>query len=126
MIAPAVIAGVTFQGLMDANEVVIERVERNRSDVVLDLFAEGIRQLSEAAHVHPHSEIAALCVECADMLALGLIPDDFAPCADVLVRTIPGFGLQIGTIELDQHPVINVVAKDLINGRQLWPMPVAG
>ena len=50
------------QRLMDANEIVVERVERDCCSVVFNLLAECVGQPSKAAHVHPHREIAALNV----------------------------------------------------------------
>ena len=45
-----------------AAPVVEEEVDRDGGGVVLDLLGEGIRQLGEPLHAHPHGEILALDV----------------------------------------------------------------
>jgi hypothetical protein len=45
---------------MNADEVVSHHMQRNRMRVVLNFFAESVRQPSEPAYVHPDGEIAAL------------------------------------------------------------------
>ena len=44
------------QRLMDADEVVIHHVQRNRVGVVLDLLREGVGKAGKAAHVHIFAE----------------------------------------------------------------------
>ena len=45
------------QGLMHATEVVVHMKQREHSDVIIELLAEGVRQPSEPPHIHPHVEI---------------------------------------------------------------------
>jgi hypothetical protein len=52
---------------MDADEIVIEELMRQRVAVILDLFREGVRQPREAAHAHPHIEVLALDIRGRDM-----------------------------------------------------------
>ena len=42
------------EALMDAHEVVVHVVKRNRVHVVLDLLGESVGQLSEPSHDHAH------------------------------------------------------------------------
>jgi hypothetical protein len=51
-------------------------VDRQRGDVVFDLFAEGVRQPSESAHRHSHREVLALDIARADMLRIGVSDAD--------------------------------------------------
>jgi hypothetical protein len=50
------------QCLMDADEVVIHHVQRDRVSMVFDLLGKAIGQAGEAAHVHPHSQVLAFDV----------------------------------------------------------------
>jgi len=43
---------------MNPNEVVVHVMERQRGDVVLDLFRERIGQSGKPAHLHPERQIA--------------------------------------------------------------------
>lgn len=60
-----------LERLMDAAEIVIHEVQRNRRFVVLDLLAERIGQASEAAHSHPHGEVLTLDMGCRNVLLVG-------------------------------------------------------
>ena len=44
---------------MDADEIVLHRMECDRGGVVLDFLCKRIRQPREAAHVDSHCEVAA-------------------------------------------------------------------
>ena len=57
---------------MDADEIVIHEVERQRVAVVLKLLRKGIRQPREPAHGHAHREVLALGIRRADVLCVGL------------------------------------------------------
>lgn len=61
--------------LMNLAEVVIHEMERNGMSVILDLLAEGVRQPSEAAHVHPHGQVLALDVTGRDMTGIRIASD---------------------------------------------------
>ena len=47
---------------MNPDKVVMHVVDRNRSNVVLDLFREGIRQPSESSDLYSHGQVLALHV----------------------------------------------------------------
>ena len=53
---------------MNLDEVVREVAERNRRDVVLDLFAESVRQPREAAHGHADRKVMAFDIAGIDVL----------------------------------------------------------
>jgi len=48
------------QGLVNAPKVVMHVKQRDHRDVILKLLTEGVRQPSEAAHIHPHVEVLPL------------------------------------------------------------------
>src|SRR5213078_52280 len=47
--------GSDSQGLMNPGKVVIHVIERNRMTVILNRFAEGVREPGEAADTHSHA-----------------------------------------------------------------------
>jgi hypothetical protein len=76
--------------------------------------------------VHAHREIAALNIRCADVLPVRFASNDFALCPNAFRRAIARFRLRIGTINLLQHGVVNILAKHGINGDQVRPVAVTG
>lgn len=51
-----------LQGFVDAPEVVVHKMKRNRMFEVFDLLAKPVRQAGKASHPHSHSEILAFNV----------------------------------------------------------------
>jgi len=78
---------------MNSHEVVVHVKQRQHSYVILNLLAEGIRQASEAPHVHPHVKVLALDIAGADVLWVRVAPVGF-DCSIGLQR--PG-GIQSHT-----------------------------
>ena len=78
---------------MKAHEVVIREVESDRSLEIIQLFGKRIGQPGETAHVHPHRQILALNVGCADVLWVRIAHYNLAFTADALGWRIPFFGL---------------------------------
>jgi hypothetical protein len=60
------------QRLMHARKVVVHMEQGDHRNVVLNLLAEGIRQASEAPHIHPHVEVLSLHVACRDVRVIGI------------------------------------------------------
>lgn len=60
---------------MKLAEVVIGKVQRDSSFVILELLTEGVRQPRESADVHSHREILALDVGCADAVRVRISAD---------------------------------------------------
>lgn len=63
------------QGLVNPRKVVVHMKQRDHSDVVLKLFAECVRQASEAAHVHPHVEVLPFDVRSRNELVIRIADD---------------------------------------------------
>ena len=61
---------------MHARKIVVHVEQRNHCDVIVELLAEGIRQASEAPHVHPHVEVLTFHEAGRDVLLIG-VADDF-------------------------------------------------
>jgi hypothetical protein len=62
--------------------------ERYRRAVVLDLFAERIRQAGETANRHPDAEIVSLHVAGADVLRIRIAESYNSCCAGAHVRAV--------------------------------------
>jgi hypothetical protein len=60
-----------LQRRVDADEVVVEEVQRHRIGVVLDRFAERVRQSRHAARVHPDVQVVPLGIRRADVARIG-------------------------------------------------------
>lgn len=63
------------QGLVDADEIVVQEVNRERMAKILDLLGEGIRQARESALLHSDGQILAFDVAGRDVLADRLTVD---------------------------------------------------
>ena len=60
---------------MNPDKVVPCEVQAKRSPQILPLLAEAIRQPSQPPNLHPHSEVLALNVRCANTLRIGIADD---------------------------------------------------
>jgi hypothetical protein len=85
---------------MDTDEIVIHRVQRDRANVVLDLFRERIGEPSEAAHVHPHGEVRPLGIGRAYMVGIGIAGYFPLASADALGGAISLLASRISAVEL--------------------------
>jgi hypothetical protein len=90
-----------FERLVDAEEIVVHKVKRDRRDVVHDLFAKAVRQPGEPAHPHSHREVLALNVAGTDVLAIRVAGDRAPLCADALRRAVAGVIRSIRAVDLD-------------------------
>lgn len=112
---------------VNADEVVIHHVQRDRVGVVLDLLREPVRQPREPAHVHPHGEVLALGVGRRDVLRFGVALDRLLPRAGALGRAVAALGaLGSGAVQLDQHRVIDIAAERALDRVEVSLVAVAG
>ena len=58
------------QRFVDSSEIVVDRMDRNHSHVILNLLAVTICQSGKAPHAHPHCQIVAFHVGRADVLGI--------------------------------------------------------
>jgi hypothetical protein len=63
-----------------------------------------------------HCEVLPLNVACGDMFRIGTPCNPYFPASDALCGTIAGFGLPIIPIQLDQHRVVYIVPKSVLDG----------
>ena len=71
--------GGDFQGLMDANEIVVHEIDRHHVRVVCGLLAKGVRQSRHPSIAHADIEILALGKGRADFQT-GPLPEKEAAC----------------------------------------------
>jgi len=113
------------QRLVNAAEVVVHEVERERVLVVFHFLRECIRQASEPAHGHSHREVLALDVTCGNVFAVGPSGNDRGDCADALCRAVAGFLIaRIASVKFDQHGVINLSSECEIDSGHIGPVTV--
>ncbi|SRR5258708_6900980 len=115
------------QGLMNPRKVIVHVKQGDHRNMVLDLLSEGIRQASEAPHVHSHVEILSLDVAGRNVLLIGLADHFDSLGAKTLRRAIPLLSLdRIVAIDLDQLRVINGGPKSIRDSRQIHLVAVRG
>ena len=114
------------QGLMDPREVVVHVKQRNHRDVVLKLFAERVRQASEAAHVHSHVEVLPFHVAGGDVLRFRLTDDFHAFGAKTLRGAVALLSLRIVAEDLHQLREVDRLAERIRNGSQVHLVAVRG
>ena len=108
---------------MDSAEVVVHVVDRDRGNVIFDLFGECIRQAREAAHLHPHREVLPLDVAGRDVLRIGIADLRFLLAAKALGRRVAclrgGLARNASTVDLHQYGVIDVTLKRIVDRVQI-------
>jgi hypothetical protein len=87
-VTPAAMAGVVLSVLMNADKVVREEMQRHRVSVVFHLLWKRIRQARHAARVHPHIEIVALRIGCADVRHIGVALNSGLDSASAFGRAV--------------------------------------
>ena len=96
-------------------------------DVVLDLFAEGVRQPGEPTHLHPHGEVLSLHKAGGDVGRVGIAKYRVFLDARTLRGAVPFLPLRVVAVDLDQLGVVDVKqSKGIGNSRQIHPVAVRG
>lgn len=101
---------------MDAVEIVVHEVQRDRVGVVLHLFGERVSQACEAAHVHPHRQILPFHMGGADLLGFRVSCNDNLLGAGALrgrVANVSGLEAFDFAVHLHQLRIVNLFAKGL-------------
>lgn len=119
--------GSDSQGLVNAPEVVIHEINRQRVRVVLNFLRKPVGQTSESAHRHSHRKILALNEARRNVFSLWVAFDHCRNRADTLRRTITVlFFARVWAVQFDQHRIINVHPKRKLNGSQINVVAVRG
>src|ERR1017187_556284 len=114
------------QRLMHTREIVAHVKQRNHRDVVVQLFAERIRQASKAPHVHPHVEILALHEAGRDVILIRVADNFHALGSKTLCGAVAFLSLGIVAENLHQLCVIDLISKRVRHGKQVHLMAVRG
>jgi hypothetical protein len=114
----------SFQGLMHAPEVVVHVEQRDLVHVVVNLFAEAVRQASEPAHVHSHGEILSFYVTGTHVLWIGVTDDFHAFGSQTLRGAVALLSLRIVAEDLNQLREVNGVAECIRNSSEIHLVPI--
>jgi hypothetical protein len=79
--------------------------------MVFGLLRKGVRQLRHPPVAHPDIEVLALGKRCADALRIGVAFDRMLACASANRGAIAPLSFSRGTINLDQHSIVNLGAE---------------
>ena len=107
---------------MQAYEIVEREVERKGVKMVLDLLGKGVGQPSETPHSHAHRKVRPLDVRRADMFALRMARHARLAASHTLGRAVASDRvLGAGTIDFDEHSLVDVAAENRANRHQDRP-----
>src|ERR1039457_2025426 len=114
------------KGLMNPAEVVVHVKQGDHGNVVVELLTEGVRQSSEAPHIHPHVEVLAFHVTGADVFRIGGTDDSIASGPKTLRRAVALLPLGIVAEYFDQLRVIDFGSERVRYGCQIHFVAVRG
>ena len=114
------------RGLMNSRKVVVNVKNRQRMDMILDLFTEGVRQASEAPVLHSQVKILALHIAGADMLRIWRTKQRFFFDAKTLRGAVRPCSDRIGPENLNQLRVVDIIGKGINHGIQVHLVAVRG
>ena len=118
--------GCSSQCLVDPAEVVKSEPQHNGRAMVLELFAESVRQASEAADTHPHGKVLAFDVRSANAFGIGS-PDAWDHLrTHHFSRRIPSLAFRRGAVDLDELGKIAAVVKGICDSRAVRREPIRG
>src|SRR5579863_3776275 len=107
--------GRNTEGLMNTAKIVVHEEESKRVLVVFDLFRESICESGKAPHGHSHRKVLPLNVAGRDIAGIGPSGDRRSNCSNAPGWTVTAFRLGVGSVQLDQHRIVNVGAKGILN-----------
>jgi hypothetical protein len=100
---------------MNPDEVVVHVVDRERCDVILDLFGERVCQPGEAAIAHADSEVLTLNIRSRNVFFVGIPNLRFTMATDALRRAVAARSGISSAVELVQDGVVNIALKGVID-----------
>lgn len=114
---------------MDAAEIVVHGVQGNAVRMVLDLLGERIGKAGKAAHGHAHGKIVPLDITGRDVIGVGTPFDDLLVDARAFCRGVflgMTFLSDVVTKGLDEHTVVYIPAKCILDGIEVGSEPICG
>jgi hypothetical protein len=112
---------------MYPDEVVPSIMNRQRGDVLLDLFRVRVSQSSEPPHLHPHCEILALNIACADVFWIWVADNPLHLAADALRRAVANSVARFlyrSAVLFNQHSIVDVLVKRAVDCLKIEPISV--
>lgn len=100
---------------MDAAEIVVHEIERQRENVVVELLAESVGEPGEAPHRHTHREVVPLDVRGRNMLAVGNAGDAAFAGADARRGAVAARNANLGAVQLHKLRVIDAAGESVVN-----------
>ena len=95
---------------MNANEVVVHGVDRDRMRMILGLLGEAVGQAREPARTHAQGQVSALGVAGADMLRIGAAFHPALLDADAFAGAVAARSGRIA-INFHKHGVVDISAE---------------
>ena len=111
---------------MNIDEVVCEVGQSNGGDMVLDLFRKGISQSSKPARCHPHAEVVAFNIARVDVLGVRHPGNRVTLATKAHGRAVALLSVVRDTVDLNEHGVVHIARKRLINRLDIKLQAIAG
>src|ERR1035437_2061867 len=92
--------------------------------MILDFLRESICQSRKTSHGHTHGEVLPLDVTGRDMAGIRLPSDSRSHRPNAFSGAIPLLRLGAIAVQLDQHRVVNIVSKGILNRLQIYTVSV--
>lgn len=110
---------------MDANEIVIEKMQRHGVLMVLELLRKRISEPRHAARVHADVQVVPLCIGRANVLRVRRAFDPMLDDARAIGGAVTALGaLGSGPVQLDQHGVVHVGSEGVLDRAKVCLMAV--
>ena len=111
---------------MNLDEVVGEVPECNGGDMVLNLFREGVSQASEPPYRHPNRQVVSLDIASVDVLWVGHPGNGVTLATKTYSGAVALLSVIGDTVDLDQHRIVHVARKRLIDRLDVKLQAVTG
>jgi hypothetical protein len=114
---------------MNPNEIVVHEVNCQRSNVMLNAFAEPIRETGKPTHVHSHIQVLPLNVGCGNQINIRVPEFRLLLNPGANVRRVARFRAcrRAFAVLLDEHGIINSIrAKRFTNGGKIDRVSIGG
>ncbi len=116
---------------MNANEVVIYKIESQRVLMISKSLAKRIGKPCEPPHAHPHGQVVTFNIARADVLRVRVAGDHRLARPGAHAGAVPPLRrtrrtLRDRAVELHQDGIVDVVAKGFLDGLQVGLVAVAG
>lgn len=109
---------------MNTAEIVVHEIKGQRVMMILNLFRESIRQPRKTPHGHSHCKVLALNVAGRNVPRIGLACDSRSNRPNAFSRAVAFLRLRAIAVQLDQHRIVDVIPKGVLNRLQIHAVAV--